>query len=84
MSRPIDADALTHILESCRDTAPELRLQSIIAIDDAIQLVIDAPTIDVIPVKWLEAHAREYYEDWGEEPITVEKALKMWQRKKEG
>lgn len=53
MSRPIDADALMHILESCRDTAPILGLQSIIAIDDAIQMVIDAPTIPAIPVEWL-------------------------------
>lgn len=41
------------------------------------------PTIDAIPVEWLETHAREYYEDWGEEPITVENALKMWQREQE-
>ena len=54
MSRTIDADALMHILESCRDTAPVLGLQSIIAIDDAIQMVIDAPTIPAIPVGWLK------------------------------
>ena len=45
--------------------------------------ITDAPTIDAIPVEWLEAHAREYYEDWGEEPITVENALKMWQKEQE-
>ena len=37
--------------------------------------------VDAIPVEWLKLHAREYYEDWGEEPITVENALKMWQKK---
>ena len=51
MSRPIDADALTHILESCRDTAPVMGLQSIIAIDDAIQMVKGAPTVHAIPVE---------------------------------
>ena len=60
MSRTIDADALMHILESCRDTAPVLGLQSIIAIDDAIQMVIDAPTVPAIPMEWLQLRRDTY------------------------
>lgn len=60
MSRLIDADALAHILESCRDTAPVLNLQSIIAVDDAIQMVIDAPTVPAISVEWLK-NRRDMY-----------------------
>lgn len=39
--------------------------------------------VDAIPVEWLKLHAREYYEDWGEEPITVENALSIWQKEQE-
>lgn len=46
-------------------------------------LVNAAPTIDAIPVEWLKAHKTEYLEDWGEEPVTVEAALRIWQKEQE-
>ena len=36
--------------------------------------------VDAVPVAWLEAHSREYCEDWGTEPVTVEDALKEWRK----
>lgn len=42
-----------------------------------------APTIDAIPVEWLEAHKTEYLDDWGEEPVSVEAALRIWQKEQE-
>lgn len=41
------------------------------------------PAVDAVPVAWLEAHSREYYEDWGTEPVTVEDALKEWRKEQE-
>ena len=49
-------------------------------IDNALE---NAPTIDAIPVEWLEAHRTEYFEDWGNEPVTIEQALIMWQKEQE-
>ena len=49
-----------------------------------MDMINNAPTIDAIPVEWLEAHKTRYFEDWGKEPVTVENALKMWQREQEG
>ena len=43
----------------------------------------NAPTIDAVPVEWLEAHKTEYLDDWGEEPISVEAALRIWQKEQE-
>jgi hypothetical protein len=39
--------------------------------------------VDAVPVAWLEAHSREYYEDWGTAPVTVEDALKEWRKAQE-
>lgn len=39
--------------------------------------------VDAVPVAWLEAHKTEHYEDWGENPVTVEKALDMWRKDQE-
>lgn len=41
------------------------------------------PLGDVVPIEWLESHATEYYEDWGETPVTVENALHVWQKEQE-
>ena len=45
--------------------------------------IIQIPITDVIPVAWLEAHSREYYEEWGTEPVTVENALREWRKEQE-
>lgn len=42
-----------------------------------------APTIDAIPVVWLEARKTKYYEDWGLVPVSVGEALTMWQKEQE-
>ena len=47
------------------------------------ELVNAAPTIDAIPVEWLKKHKTEYFEDWGDEPVTIERALIMWQKEQE-
>ena len=39
--------------------------------------------VDAVPVAWLEAHSREYCEDWGTVPVAVENALKEWRKEQE-
>ena len=39
--------------------------------------------VDAVPVGWLEAHSREYCEDWGTVPVAVENALKEWRKEQE-
>ena len=50
---------------------------------DALERLEKIPAVDAVPVTWLKAHSREYCEDWGEEPVTVENALTMWQKEQE-
>ena len=85
--RIIDADALKEEIVAGKEHVakhqdPTISLLTYV-IDGFSALVDKKPTIDAIPVEWLEAHSREYYEDWGEEPITVENVLKMWQKEQE-
>lgn len=84
MARLIDADALDGFLadaqSKCKTKGDNFRYGVLSNVRENIRNIT---TIDAIPVEWLEAHAREYYEDWGEEPITVENALKMWQKEQE-
>ena len=49
----------------------------------AQRVIANLPTIDAIPVEWLEKHRTEYFEDWGEEPVTIDKALIMWTKEQE-
>lgn len=44
--------------------------------------VDDAPTIDAIPVEWLEEHDSEGNE-YGRRYITVVEALSMWRKEQE-
>ena len=83
MSRHIDADALTHILESCRDTAPVLGLQSIIAVDDALQMVTDAPTVPAIPVDWIFEQMQILHELHNKNEYALQWLMELWQREQE-
>lgn len=82
--RPIDADALFAVVKGHHDlykgaTNPADKARR----DECLQVMCDindALTIDAIPVEWLNKHKTEYLDDWGENPITVEQALKMWQK----
>lgn len=47
---------------------------------DAMKKINAISSVDAVPITWLKAHSREYCEDWGEEPVTVENALAMWQK----
>ena len=49
----------------------------------AQRVIAQLPAVDAVPVTWLKAHSREYCEDWGEEQVTVENALAMWQKEQE-
>ena len=74
--RLIDADALDYELG---------------ASDEDIyfhHMLEDAPTIDAIPVEWLEEHDDEDIRDsggnsYGRRKITVVEALLMWQKEQE-
>ena len=40
----------------------------------------DAPTIGAIPVEWLETHKMDCIDDWGVVPVSIGRALIMWQK----
>lgn len=69
LSTPCDKRYRHGVWETCLDN-----------IETAIRNI---PAVDAIPVEWLEAHRTEYFEDWGNEPVTIEQALIMWQKKQE-
>ena len=77
MSRLIDADELKNNMFSY--AAPEMVWDR----GDIEHKIDEQPTIDAIPVGWLEAHKTKYYEDWGVVPASVGEALTMWQKEQE-
>jgi len=86
--RLVDADALKEEIEfhptsvSVCMTVAEAKGQTYFknrCLDD----IDAAPTIAAIPVEWLKAHKTEYLDDWGEEPVSVEAALRIWQKEQE-
>ena len=68
------------LLHSLNEQAPKPTTDDLYTVNLCI---INTPAVDAVPVTWLKAHSREYYEDWGEEPVTVENALAMWQKEQE-
>lgn len=76
--RPIDADAMYK--RYCVDASG---LDGIYDTTDLPDMLAEMPTIDAIPVEWLNKRKTEYLNDWGENPVTVEQALKMWQKEQE-
>ena len=54
MMRLIDADALVNALSAAKDTAPELLGRPIIDVSDMVRMIEDLPTIDAVPVEWIE------------------------------
>ena len=80
--RLIDKDALPNELFKKHVHDGE-ELEPMLYFEDAVKVVENAPTIDAIPVEWLEAHKTEYLDDWGEEPVSVEAALMIWQNEQE-
>lgn len=88
MARLIDADALkeqveSHVVSMSVCLSMDEHYGKVTMREDCLQDIADAPTIPAIPVEWLEAHKTEYFEDWGEEPVSVEAALKTWQKEQE-
>lgn len=77
--RLIDADALK---AKIRDTAAEGTIADYCKRVMVECLDNDAPTIDAIPVEWLEEHDSEGNE-FGRRYITVVEALSMWQKEQE-
>jgi hypothetical protein len=86
--RLIDADALkeqveSHVVSMSVCLSMDEHYGKVTMREDCLEDTTNAPTIDAIPVEWLEVHKTEYLDDWGEEPITVEEALKMWKKEQE-
>lgn len=81
--RLIDGDALK---DEMRAGCVPIGLGGITGVtgdDDSIEDYIDnAPTIDAIPVEWLEAHKMDYIDDWGVVPVSIGMALIMWQKER--
>ena len=78
MARLIDADDIISVCEILSEKGDNPHYWG-----QLISIIEDMPTIDAIPVEWLEEHKTEYIDDWGENPVTVEQALKMWQKEQE-
>ena len=68
------------------DTRGGMRYEMQMSVGELLKKVLEdfePEIVDAVPVAWLEAHSREYYEDWGTEPVTVENALKEWRKEQE-
>ena len=81
--RLIDADALMEYIENEFDGVCVYDVSGNEAAREFCDMVDIAPTIDAIPVGWLESRKTEYLDDWGEEPVSVEAALRIWQKEQE-
>lgn len=81
MGKLIDAEKLNDriVKEECRRREPAWYD----GLDTCRKIIEDLPVVDAVPVTWLKAHSRKYYEDWGEEPVMVENVLEMWQKEQE-
>ena len=76
-----DYDALNALINKCVGI-DGLGLEPVMAIRDIKALISVMPTIDAIPVEWLEEHDSEGNE-YGRRYITVVEALSMWQKEQE-
>ena len=81
--RLIDADALKQGFE-----LSDFDGDSFENIDNACRIVNSYPTIDAIPVEWLEEHTYENISDsdgniYGRRSMTISEALSMWQKEQE-
>lgn len=74
MMRLIDADAL-----KAKTEAHEERIAYVVSF---LWDIDEMPTIDAIPVEWLEEHDSEG-NAYGRRYITVVEALSMWQKEQE-
>ena len=79
MARLIDADRLYDKVEARyrQSSGEEHRTER-----SLLDAICDSPTIDAIPVEWLENHDSEGNE-YGRRYITVVEALFMWQKEQE-
>lgn len=85
----IDADALKEEIAVAKEHVakhqdPTISLLTYV-IDGFSALVDKQPTIDAIPVEWLEEHDGENISDsdgniYGRRYITISEALSMWQK----
>ena len=80
--RLVDADKQLEWVD-CMKPIHGIGLEPVVAVETVRDLVKGAPTIDAIPVGWLEARKTEYLDDWGEEPVSVEAALRILQKEQE-
>lgn len=79
----LDQRVIVPVVDSSRGG---MRYEIQISIGELLKRTLDdfePVVVDAVPVAWLEAHSREYYEDWGTEPVTVEDALKEWRKGQE-
>ena len=85
ISRAAAIAEIEEYIEEYSELEPETGYHNLkwCAMEEAKDVLSMLPAVDAVPVEWLQAHKTEYYEDWGEEPITVENALKMWQKEQE-
>lgn len=79
MVRIIDADLLYDQVEARyrQSSGEEHRTEKLL-----LDAICDSPTIDAIPVEWLENYDSEGNE-YGRRYITVVEALSMWQQEQE-
>lgn len=74
--RLIDADALYTDLVKMNDFG-ELSAKK------AIRMVSKAPTVDAVPVEWIERYDEEEWMESGTPHTSVTKLLEVWHERKE-
>lgn len=70
------------VIEQDCSISEEFANGAIAGLDASIFEINNAPTIDAIPVEWLEEHD-SYGDPYGRRYITVVEALSMWRKEQE-
>ena len=79
MSRLIEADALFINLDGMMAVSPTGYIHG----DTVADMISDAPTVEAIPVEWIEQYGEANWYDFGTQYNAITKMLEEWKRKEE-
>ena len=75
--RLIDADALFINLDGMMAVSPTGYIHG----DTVADMISDAPTVEAIPVEWIEQYGKANWYDFGTQYNAITKMLEEWERK---
>lgn len=75
--RLIEADALFINLDGMMAVSPTGYIHG----DTVADMISDAPTVEAIPVAWIEQYGKANWYDFGTQYNAITKMLEEWERK---